>query len=76
MKLRLPELQESNSKIKKIKKDLHKSWQDIEDVFYYQSFSYITKIIYPKIISYHHNNWLAGHFGIKKSRELVAKEYF
>lgn len=29
-----------------------------------------------KVISKHHNNLLVGHYGIEKTRELVAKKYF
>ena len=34
------------------------------------------KAIPTKLISRHHNNLLAGHFGIKKTHELLAQKYF
>lgn len=39
-----------------------------------QSFPRLPKIFSTKIISKRYNNLLAGHFGIKKNRELVAQK--
>lgn len=33
------------------------------------------KIIRTKLISKHHDDLLAGHFGINKSQELIAQKY-
>ena len=53
-----------------------KDWQDIEDILHYQSFFYVLKIIRIELISRHYNNLLAGYFGIKKIRELIAQKYY
>ena len=34
------------------------------------------KAIWIELISRHHDNPLAGHFGIKKTRELLARKYY
>ena len=41
-----------------------------------QGFPYVLKIIRTKLINRHHNDPLAGHFGIKKTRELIARKYY
>lgn len=48
----------------------------MEGIFHYQGLSYISKIIRSKLISHYHNDPLASHFGIKKTRELVTGKYF
>ena len=37
---------------------------------------YVFEIIRTKLISRHHNDPLAGHFNIKKTRKLVARKYY
>lgn len=34
------------------------------------------KIIWSKVINCHHNDPLASHFGIHKTRKLIARKYF
>ena len=34
------------------------------------------KIIWTELISRHHNDPLAGHFGINKSKELIGWKYY
>lgn len=75
IRLRLSKLQESNPKAKKFRKDLPGGWKDVKDIFYYQGLPYVPKIIYYKIISRHHDNPLVDHFGIKKTRKLIARKY-
>lgn len=68
MRLRLPELQDNNTKTKKLRsKDLSKGWEDIEGIFQYQDFSYISEIIHSKWIDHHHNDLLVSYFGIDKT---------
>ncbi len=55
---------------------LSESWEDIEQVLYYKGLPYIPKIIRPELISRHHDDPLAGHFGIKKTCELIARKYY
>ena len=45
-------------------------------MLYYQGLSYVPEIIWTELISRHHNNLLADHFGIEKIRKLVARKYY
>ncbi len=51
-------------------------WEDIKQVLHYQSLPYVPKVIRSELISRHHDDPLAGHFGIEKTRELIAKKYY
>lgn len=48
----------------------------MEGVLYHQSLQYIPEIIRSKTFNHHHNDPLAGYFGINKIRKLVARNYF
>ena len=37
---------------------------------------YILEIVKTEFISRYHDNLLAGHFEIKKVRELISKKYY
>ncbi len=75
--MRLPELQDDDKEAKKLRsKGLPEGWDDIEEVLNYQGLSYVSKVIRSKLISRHHNNPLVGHFGIEKTRELIARKYY
>lgn len=76
VRLRLSELYKSISKIKKLGKSLLRSFKNIKDIFYYQNLLYISNIIYFEIINHNYNNPLANYFRIKKTKKLVAKNYF
>lgn len=41
-----------------------------------QSLLYILELIRSKLINHHHNNLLAGYFGIDKVQELITKKYY
>ena len=45
-------------------------------MLYYQGLPYIPEIIRTELISRHHDDPLAGHFGIEKTRELIARKYY
>ena len=75
MRLQLSELQESNDEAKKLRHELPEGREDVEEVLQYQGLPYIPEVIRSKVISRHHNNLLAGHFGIDKTRELIARKY-
>ena len=45
-------------------------------MLHYQGLPYLPEIIRTEIISRHHDDPLAGHFGIEKTRELVARKYY
>ena len=51
------------------------NWEDSDEILHYQGLPYILEIIRTEFISRHHDDSLAGHFGIKKKREFVAKKY-
>ena len=45
-------------------------------MLHHQGLPYVPEIIQTELISRHYNDLLAGHFGIKKIRELVAQKYY
>ncbi len=45
-------------------------------MLHYQGLPYIPKVICSELISRHHDDPLAGHFGIEKTRELIARKYY
>ena len=51
-------------------------WEDADGVLHYQGLPYVPEIIRAKLISRHHDDPSAGHFGIEKTRELVAKKSY
>lgn len=48
----------------------------MEEVPYYQSFFYVFKILYYKIMSWYNNNLQANYFNIKKTCKLIVKKYY
>ncbi len=77
MKMRLPELQDDDKEAMKLRSEgLPEGWEDIEQVLYYQSLPYVPKVIRSELICRHHDDPVAGHFGIEKTRELIAKKYY
>ena len=78
MKIRLLKLQNDDKEAKKLRSEqvLPKSWKDLEQVLHYQGLPYVPKIIRLELISRHHDNPLIGHFGIKKTQELIARKYY
>ena len=66
MKLRLHKLQAKVKHACKLRAEqLVKDWQDINGVLHHQGFPYVPEIIQIELISKHHNNPLAGYFGIE-----------
>ncbi len=45
-------------------------------MLYYQGLPYVLKVIRSELISRHHNDLPAGHFGIEKTRKLIARKYY
>ena len=77
MRLRLQELQSEDKQAQKLRAEqLVKDWQDIKSVLHHQGLPYVPEIIRTELISRHHDDPLAGHFGIEKTRELVARKYY
>ncbi len=74
--MRLLKLKDDDKEAKKLRLEgLPKGWKDIEHVFYYLGLPYIPKVIRSELISRHHNNPFVGHFGIRKTWELIARKY-
>ena len=77
IRLKLVELQVENGQVWKIKAEkLSRNWKDSNKILNHQDLPYVPEIIRTQLISRHHNDPLAGHFGIKKTRELVARKYY
>ena len=77
MRLRLQELQETNSEAQKIRAtELQEGWEEVDRVLHHQGLPYVPEIIRSEVISRHHDDPLAGHFGIDKTRELVGRKYY
>ena len=68
MRLRLQELQESNSQAQKVRAEgLQENGKYVEGVLHYQGLAFVLGTIRTEFISQHHDNSLAGHFGIEKT---------
>ena len=57
-------------------KGLQESWKDIEGVLHHQGLLFVAEIIRTELISRHHDNQLADHFGIKKIQKLIVGKYY
>ena len=77
MRLRFPELQDNDKGAIALRAGgLPEGWKNVEGVLQYQGLPYVPEIIRSEVISYHHDDPLAGHFGIDKTRELVGRKYY
>ena len=78
MSLRLAELQESDEEARKIRatRELQEGWENSDGVLHHQGQLFVPEIIWTELISCHHNDLLAGHFGIDKTRELIGRKYY
>ena len=78
MRLRLSKLQENDEEAKLLRgaTGLPERWEDVEGVLQYQGLPYVPEIICSEVISCHHNDPLARHFGIDKTKELVGRKYY
>ena len=78
MRLRLSELQENDEETKLFREAarLPEGWKEVEEVFQYRGLPYVLEIIRSEVISRHHDDPLAGHFSIDKTRELVGRKYY
>ena len=72
MRLRLYKLQAKDEQAQKTRAEHSEGWDDIDGILHYQGLPYIPEIIWTELISRHHDNPLASHFGIEKTYELVA----
>ena len=77
MRLRLVELQAEDGQVRKIRAEkLGGNWEDSDRILHHQGLPYVPEIIRTELISRYHDNPLAGHFGIEKTRELVVRKYY
>ena len=76
MRLKLLELQESDPKAWKIRaKDLE-GYEEVDEVLHHQGLPFIPEVIWTELISWHHDDPLAGHLGINKTEELIGRKYY
>ena len=76
MNLRLPELQDNDEEAKALRAGgLPEGWEEVEGVLQYRGLPYVPEIIRSEVISCHHDDLLAGYFGIDKTKELVGRKY-
>ena len=57
-------------------KGLKEGWEEIDGVLHHGGRPYLPEIIRNRIISRHHDDSLAGHLGVEKTQELVARKYY
>ena len=78
MRLQLPKLQNNDEETKGFRDSagLSENWKDIERVLQYRGLPYISRVIRFEVISRHHNDPIARHFGIDKTRELIGPKYY
>ena len=73
LRLQLPELQVENQVAGEIwEKGLRGVWEEIDGVLHREGLPYLPEIIKTEIISRHYDDLLAGHFGVEKTRKLIA----
>ncbi len=59
------------------KQGLKDGWEEnVEGVLCHQDLPYVPKIVRTKLISRHYDDPLVGHFGIDKTRKLIAQKYY
>ncbi len=77
LRLRLLELQLEDQEAQKIRKQgLNEGWEENKEVLHHKGLSYMPEIVRTKLISRHHDDSLADHFGIDKTRELITQKYY
>ena len=78
MRLRLAELQELDKEARKVRatRKLQAGWEDIDGVLHHQGLPFVPEAIRIEFISRHHDDPLAGHFGINKTKELIGRKYY
>ena len=77
MRLRLSELQESDNKAQKIRAErLKNDYEEVDGVLHHQRLPFVPEIIRTELISRYHDDSLARHFGINKTKDLVGRKYY
>ena len=76
IRLRLVKLQESNNEAQRVRAEGRDRYKEIDRVLHYQGLPFVSEVIRTELISRHHDDPLAGHFGIDKTRELIGRKYY
>ena len=77
MRLRLLELQESDNEAQRIRvKGMKNGYEEVDGILHYQGLLFVPEAIRTKLISRYHDDPLAGHFGINKTKDLVGQKYY
>ena len=76
IRLRLVELQESDKEAQKIGIKGLNGYEKLNGILYQQGLLVILEVIWTKIICRHHDDLLAGYFGIDKTKNLVGQKYY
>ena len=76
IKLDLQELQETNFKVQELREQGQKGYKEVNGMLHQQGLFFVPKAIRMELINRHHDNPLAGHFGIEKTHKLLAWKYF
>ena len=76
MRLWLAELQESDKEDRRVRAEGLNGYKELNGVLYHQELPFVLKAIRTEIISRHHDDPLAEHFGINKTKVLVGRKYY
>ena len=66
IRLRLSELEELDEEARKIRAESLGGYEEVDGVLHHQGLPFVPEIIQTELISRHHDEPLAGHFGIVK----------
>ena len=70
------ELQESDKEAWRIKAEGLNEYKELDGVLYYQGLPFVSEAIQTEIISRHHNDPPAEHFGINKTKDFIGQKYY
>ena len=76
MRLRLAKVQESDKEAQRIRTEGLNRYKELDGVLYHQGLPFVPEVIWTEIISWHHDDPLAEHFGIDKTKDLVGRKYY
>lgn len=68
-------MQAEDAQAKEIRAEAKEGWEEIDGVLRHEGLPYVPELIRTELMSRHHDDPLAGHFGIEKTRELIARKY-
>ena len=76
MRLRLSELQGGDLEAQKFRgaEFAAEGWEDIDGILHHQGLPYVPQVIRSELISRHHDDPLAGHFGIEQDTGAGRQE--